>query len=216
MDDLNVNVAKLLATCYLYLTAQNNSCCNLNICASVVQLQDNNQRRKSTFFPPIFAVQILLQRKRVRDGRKFHPLPEFTSYYHSNSKTWAFSTLSMDWNIPAMAPPPGVKPNFKNPKSSAYESIVTISVCSFFMVLFFVLRMYSRIFVSHSLGWDDCKSKVPSIAVLLLIQDEIPVRSEWSRSLFPDSMPKNANERLIDVHHHLCRPIFKLCFPSGA
>lgn len=65
----------------------------------------------------------------------------------------------MDWNVPAMAPPPGVIPNFKNPESKAYESITTTAVCVSLMMPFFALRIYSRVFVTRSLGWDDCERK---------------------------------------------------------
>lgn len=69
----------------------------------------------------------------------------------------------MDWNVPAMAPPPGVLPNLKDPESRAYESIVTTAVCVSLMMPFFMLRLYSRIFVTRSLGWDDCKIKSKKI-----------------------------------------------------
>lgn len=79
----------------------------------------------------------------------------------------------MDWNIPAMAPPKGVIPNLIDPESRAYESIVTTAVCVSLMMPFFVLRLYSRLFVTRSLGWDDCKRRAKESlrAIPLLIYE---------------------------------------------
>lgn len=66
---------------------------------------------------------------------------------------------SMDWNIPSLPPPPGVTSNFKNPESKGYESIITTTICLSLMTPVFVLRLYSKAFVTRSLGWDDCKSE---------------------------------------------------------
>ena len=63
----------------------------------------------------------------------------------------------MDPNTPMAAPPPGVIPNFVNPDSRGGETIVTVTICLALMVPFFVMRIYSRAFVTRSLGWDDCK-----------------------------------------------------------
>ncbi|MCJ1465350.1 hypothetical protein MMC07_003968 [Pseudocyphellaria aurata] len=58
-------------------------------------------------------------------------------------------------NIPLGPPPPGVIPNFVNPESRAYETIITVTICLAFMMPFFLLRIYSRVFVTRSVGWDD-------------------------------------------------------------
>lgn len=66
----------------------------------------------------------------------------------------------MQRDIPLLDPPPGVKSNFKDPESWAYESIATTAVCFSLMLPFFVLRIYARAVITRSLGWDDCKSKM--------------------------------------------------------
>lgn len=65
----------------------------------------------------------------------------------------------MDWNIPSTPPPPGVTSNFKNPESKGYESIIITTICLSLMTPVFALRLYSKFFVTRSLGWDDCKSE---------------------------------------------------------
>ena len=64
----------------------------------------------------------------------------------------------MDPNTPIAAPPPGVIPNYIDPPSRGWETILVVTVCLTLMVPFFLVRMYSRIFVTRSLGWDDCEN----------------------------------------------------------
>lgn len=63
-----------------------------------------------------------------------------------------------DPNTPVAAPPPGVIPNYVNPESRGWETILTVTICLTFMFPFFLLRIYSRAFVTRSLGWDDCET----------------------------------------------------------
>lgn len=60
--------------------------------------------------------------------------------------------------LPAMMPPPGVTPNFVNPKSLAPAPAIVIYVTFPLMVLFLLLRVYARFRIGHSFGADDCKS----------------------------------------------------------
>ena len=60
-------------------------------------------------------------------------------------------------NLPALVPPPGVLSNFDNPKTLA-PSLVAVNVTFIpLMVIAVALRMYSRGFIVHALGWDDCR-----------------------------------------------------------
>ena len=69
--------------------------------------------------------------------------------------------LGLDpWKVPALMPPPGVIPNFFNPESHATQTIVVCSVVTAAMILFLVVRMYMKLHLSHSVGWDDCKSSL--------------------------------------------------------
>lgn len=74
--------------------------------------------------------------------------------------------------IPAAKPPPGVKPNFKNPQRigiHVYEVQIILPVIA---GLFVALRLYSRHFiVGHALGLDD------ALAVLALVPAPEPLHS---------------------------------------
>lgn len=72
----------------------------------------------------------------------------------------------MDLTNPALAkyplalPPPGVIPNFVNPESHAYQLIITVAVCLSLVVVAVFMRLYTKQFITHSMGWDDCKAQV--------------------------------------------------------
>ena len=60
-------------------------------------------------------------------------------------------------NIPFGAPPPGQSSNFENPETRGPAVAV---VCSVFIALLWpilLLRLYSKVWVTHSFGWDDGK-----------------------------------------------------------
>ncbi|KAI1298853.1 hypothetical protein F5Y03DRAFT_367229 [Xylaria venustula] len=57
--------------------------------------------------------------------------------------------------VPAGIPPQGVTPNFVDPPSRAWAARVSVYTSVPAMVVFFVLRLYVRLFVSHSFGADD-------------------------------------------------------------
>ena len=60
--------------------------------------------------------------------------------------------------LPAAAPPLGVTPNFVDPESCGNAVIVVLTVFSALTTLVVVLRMYTRMCISKSVGWDDCGS----------------------------------------------------------
>lgn len=62
------------------------------------------------------------------------------------------------WKTPALLPPPGMHSNFLNPESHANQTIVACSIVTAIMILFLVARMYTKIYLTHSVGWDDCEN----------------------------------------------------------
>ena len=60
-------------------------------------------------------------------------------------------------NVPALAPPPGVVPNFHNPPSRAGEMRIAMGLCIGITSVLVVLRFYVKFAITHTLGWDDCK-----------------------------------------------------------
>jgi hypothetical protein len=58
-------------------------------------------------------------------------------------------------NIPAMPPPPGVTPNFVDPRNRTNVYIVVYTTFTSLVVLFVSLRLYAKIWITRSIGWDD-------------------------------------------------------------
>ncbi|KAI9794021.1 MAG: hypothetical protein M1816_006646 [Peltula sp. TS41687] len=56
---------------------------------------------------------------------------------------------------PALKPPPGVTPNFVDPPTLRPYLIGTAVACGSVSGLFVLLRMYTKVFISRSFGWDD-------------------------------------------------------------
>lgn len=59
--------------------------------------------------------------------------------------------------VPAMAPPAGVTSNFVDPETLAPLAEYIIYITTILMALFFCLRVYVRLGVTHTWGADDCK-----------------------------------------------------------
>ncbi|PQE28485.1 integral membrane protein [Rutstroemia sp. NJR-2017a BBW] len=57
--------------------------------------------------------------------------------------------------LPALTPPVGVIPNFANPESRAYSVIVINGIFTSILIIFVALRMYAKVFVSKTVGWED-------------------------------------------------------------
>lgn len=68
------------------------------------------------------------------------------------------------WKIPALAPPPGVIPNFDNPTSSSSICLVVIAVTLPLMIAFLALRAYVRLRIARALGTDDCTFTLGSVS----------------------------------------------------
>lgn len=59
--------------------------------------------------------------------------------------------------IGGLPPPPGVTPNFVNPESARGQAHVVFIMCLVFSTLFVSLRMYTRLILIKSHGWEDCE-----------------------------------------------------------
>lgn len=68
--------------------------------------------------------------------------------------------------IPALSPPPGIVSNFVNPVNRANITIIPCAGIVAVMILFVFLRMYTKMYITHSIGWDDCKSASSSAVTL--------------------------------------------------
>ncbi|KAL8637703.1 MAG: hypothetical protein Q9228_005053 [Teloschistes exilis] len=83
-------------------------------------------------------------------------------------------SVALDPSNPALAkyplasPPPGVIPNFVNPESHAYQLIITVAVCLALVVIAVSMRLYTKQFITKSMGWDDSTFYNPAIFVIKL------------------------------------------------
>lgn len=60
--------------------------------------------------------------------------------------------------LPALLPPKGVESNFVNPYSIGPKSTSLIAIFLALMGLCVSIRFYTKIFIKHAWGWDDCGS----------------------------------------------------------
>jgi hypothetical protein len=58
---------------------------------------------------------------------------------------------------PAIAPPPGVLPNFVDPDTLWRWDVLCMTVCLFFTTVPFVLRCYVRMFIKREWVLEDCE-----------------------------------------------------------
>lgn len=62
---------------------------------------------------------------------------------------------------PAMAPPPGVKPNFVNPPNLEKEFYVDLILCLTISVLAVCMRMWTKARLVRKVHTEDCKKLLP-------------------------------------------------------
>ena len=61
-------------------------------------------------------------------------------------------------NLPLITPPPGVVANFDHPPSRAHEVYIGMVICITVAAILLALRMYAKLVVTHSPGWDDSET----------------------------------------------------------
>ena len=66
------------------------------------------------------------------------------------------ATLTLLNTLPALPPPLGVESNFENPYSQGPILTAVGSVIITLMMLFFSVRMYTKMFIQKKFSWDDC------------------------------------------------------------
>ncbi|CAD0112956.1 unnamed protein product [Aureobasidium uvarum] len=59
------------------------------------------------------------------------------------------------WQVPSAKPPNGTTPNFINPPSIGYQQTATNIAVLVIMIVVVMLRLYTRIFIVKSVGYDD-------------------------------------------------------------
>ena len=59
--------------------------------------------------------------------------------------------------FPALLPPPGVSSDFIHPKSIGHRVTIASTICLTLMTLCVIVRFYTKLFIKHVWGWDDCE-----------------------------------------------------------
>ena len=60
-------------------------------------------------------------------------------------------------NGPAATPPPGVLPILEDAPNLDVAAIIASTICLVFASLAVFIRVYTRQFLLHSMGYDDCR-----------------------------------------------------------
>ena len=99
-----------------------------------------------------------------------------------------------DEDVPAEAPPPGVKSNFENPDSRAGAVVATNIVFILLSAIALLLRLYTRRFIVNLFSLPDCR-----IADKTRLEDSLTVmhRSDYFRPGI--SHPGRVCQTLADV-----------------
>lgn len=66
-------------------------------------------------------------------------------------------TAKSEQIIGLLPPPPGVTPDFDHPISIAYRLVITIAICLSTSTIAVIFRLYTKCFIVHIIGVDDCK-----------------------------------------------------------
>ena len=65
--------------------------------------------------------------------------------------------LPRETETPGLRPPPGVLSDFVHPYSLAKYAIVAHTAGLTVSTLFVLMRMYTKVYITRSPGWDDCE-----------------------------------------------------------
>lgn len=71
--------------------------------------------------------------------------------------SWPEMTSAVYGNLPVSNPPPGSISNFDHPQTLAIDIFVGVGVCLGLAFAFVLLRLYVRLAVTRTWGWDDCE-----------------------------------------------------------
>ena len=78
---------------------------------------------------------------------------------------------------PAMAPPPGIKPNFVNPPNLDKEFYIDLILCLTISVLAVCMRVWTKARVMRKFQIEDCKTLSPAHALFLSLILRCPLLS---------------------------------------
>ena len=90
---------------------------------------------------------------------------------------------------PSLLPPRGVFSNFVNPLTRTNVTLIPCACIFAVMILFVALRIYTKMYIICSVGWDDCEifCKLHHINLAYTRSEDVCVFAAVSRSLFISS-----------------------------
>lgn len=62
----------------------------------------------------------------------------------------------MSASLPALQPPAGLQSNFDDPQSRISLTVIPCAAIVGLMIIFVFMRMYTKVYILKSVGWDDC------------------------------------------------------------
>ena len=74
------------------------------------------------------------------------------------NRSWMAMMNSTAVVVGAWPAPTGVTPNFSNPESIGYRVILAALLCPAVTIIFVLLRLYTKHFLTKKLHIDDCKT----------------------------------------------------------
>lgn len=79
--------------------------------------------------------------------------------------------------MPALSPPPGVESNFENPQSRSSLTVIPSAAIVGITIILVFTRMYTKVYILKSVGWDDCTSGVLLAPRPLQVTDPLQIRA---------------------------------------
>lgn len=70
--------------------------------------------------------------------------------------------------LPALTPPPGIYPNFTNPKSRGPVLVITNGMLLAFMAIFIAIRAYTKLAIVRKVSWDDLTVSLSALGAVAL------------------------------------------------
>ncbi len=111
-------------------------------------------------FCPTLCVQISDRLFDIFISRKFFRFGGVSIQPESPCASSSMSAVQLPppalWSlVPSLEPPSGVQPNFVNPEDRGDVLLVVGSVLLALMIIFYSVRMYTKLFLIRKLTWDD-------------------------------------------------------------
>lgn len=136
---------------FLMLMAAMDFCFPSNcLCEKKALVHSSSEDHPSTFSPPQFPFSLI---NYLHIYRTAQYLTLSTGFDGPNQMPYSTTNTT----IGGLPPPPGVIPNFVNPYSRGWLSILTIVICLTLTTLLIGIRICTKFLITRSHGWEDCE-----------------------------------------------------------